>query len=112
MNDQYITESYLSNTFGKDIVEVYKTLFGENEYDNFNKRFCGYYNNVEEFTKHSYSINYLPLYEIQPVPSYTKYIETEFADNFHYDEKTKALFRKGPVEELEHPWTQSFNFNL
>ncbi len=112
MNNEYITESYLIHTFGRELVEVYKKLFGESEYVNFNSRFCGYYDDVEEYTKHSYSVNYLPLYEIQPVPSYTKYVETEFAENFYYDAKSKALFRRGPVEQLEHPWTQNFNFNL
>ena len=112
MSNEYITEPYLINTFGKDVIEFYKNLFGESEYKNFNRRFCGYYNDVEEYTKHFYSVNYLPLYEVQPVPSYTKYLETEFAEKFYYDEKTKALFQKGPIEELEHPWLQNYNFNV
>ncbi len=107
-----ITESYLVSCFGKEVVEVYKNLFGEQEYKNFNSRFCGYYADEEEYTKYYYGITYLPIFEHQPVPSYTKYLETEYKDNFHYDPKTKALFRTGSVEELDHPWNQSLDFKL
>lgn len=105
-------KSYLTLCFGKDVVELYTSLFGEDEYKNFNLRFCGFYSDEEEYTKYYYSTNYLLLQEFESVPTYEKFLQTEYKDGYHYDKKTKSLFKTSPVEQLEHPWNQSINFGL